>query len=47
MQHTLGLLLVFPGLDGLERGGTGDDLVREVTLVLAAVDLLVSVRGFA
>lgn len=35
--------MVFKGLEGLEAGGTGDQFVRELALVLIAVDLLVSV----
>jgi hypothetical protein len=43
VRRTLLAAVVFKGLEGLEAGGTGDQLVGELALVLAAVDLLVRV----
>lgn len=46
-RHTLLALVVLPGLHTGEGSGTGDKLVRELSLVvlLATVNLTVSVIG--
>lgn len=42
-KRTLLAAVVFKGLESLEAGGTGNQLVGELALVLLAVDLLVRV----
>jgi hypothetical protein len=46
--HTLLALVVLPELHALKRGSAGNELVREVALVLlSTVHLTVSIVGFA